>query len=146
MSNSSPRYLQRELALRVLFSFFQYKKENVAEFTEYVKREFFPKLKNIDLAKEIIEKVILNKEKNIEWITEFAKSFSIEKTNPMDIVILEMIITEIFYLEEKTPVPVAVNELLKLASEYWKNWSTPFINWVIGKIVKKYAEPSESSK
>jgi len=142
-NNTAPRHLQRELALQVLFSFFQYKKENIAEFTEYIRKEFFPKHKEIKLAREIIDQAILNKEKNDEWVMEFAKSFSIKKTNPIDIVILEILISEIFYLKEKTPVPVAVNEALKLAKNYWKEWSIPFINWVIAKIVKKYGETSK---
>lgn len=146
MAKISPRHLQRELALKVLFSFFQHKKENIPEFIEYVRKEFFPKLKKTDFAEEIINQAVKHRWANNQWIREFAKSFSIDKTNPIDIVVLEILITEIFHLESKTPVPVAVNEGLTLASEYGKEWSVSFVNWVIAKIVKKYGETSEKNK
>ena len=143
MSQISPRHLSRELALKVLFSLSQNQKADPDQLFDYVKDGFYSKLKKNEIWREIFEKVLKNKEKNLSWIKEFATSFSMEKTNPIDISILEILITEIFYLKIPTPVPVAVNEAILLANEYWKDWSASFINWVIAQVNKKYGKSSK---
>lgn len=145
MLNRSIRHSSRDAALKVVFSFFESNKKDVNNVFNYVMSEFFKWVKDISFSREIVDKVVFNNEKNEEWIKEFATSFTIEKTNPIDICILKILITEIFYLDNPTPIPVAVNEALLLASEYWKEWSTSFINWVIAKIINKYAKTTENS-
>lgn len=139
----SPRYQSRELSLKVLFSYSQNPRVWIQENFTYMKENFFPKLKKIELAEQILEKFISNKEKISEIIKEFASKWDFEKQNPIDIVILEMLITEILYLE--TPDRVAISEYLFLTTEYSKENSCSFVNWVAAQVIKKYGKTSEES-
>lgn len=131
------RHQSRDLALKVVFLMSERVNQDWKEAFEYVKDEFFPDLDDEeDFAKNIVQKTLENKDRSQKLISKYASSFTIDKTNPMDICILENLITEIFYLDNSTPVPVAINEALLLASDYWKEWSIPFVNWVIAKIIK----------
>ena len=134
----SPRYQSRELSLKVLFSYSQNSRVWIDENFKYMKENFFPKLKKVELANEILENLIWNKEK-ISWIVkEFATKWDFEKQNPIDIIILEMLVTELLFLW--TPDRVAVSEYLNLTSEYSKDESYKFINWVAAQVIKKYLE------
>lgn len=139
----SPRYQSRELSLKVLFSYSQNPRVWIQENFTYMKENFFPKLKKTELAEQVLEKFISNKEKISEIIKEFASKWDFEKQNPIDIVILEMLITEILYLD--TPDRVAISEYLFLTTEYSKENSYSFVNWVAGQVIKKYGKSSEES-
>lgn len=139
----SPRYQSRELSLKVLFSYSQNKRVWVEENFNYMKENFFPKLKKTELATEILSKYIDNQSKISEVIKEFATKWDFQKQNPIDITILELLLTEILFLE--TPDRVAVSEYLSLTSEYSKENSCSFINWVAAQVIKKYWEKNEES-
>lgn len=132
----SPRYQSRELSLKVLFSYSQNNRVWIDENFKYMKENFFPKLKKIDLAEQILEKFISNKEKISEIVKEFANKWDFEKQNPIDVIIIEMFIVEILFLE--TPNRVAVSEYLNLTTEYSKDTSCSFVNWVAAQVIKKY--------
>jgi len=91
-----------------------------------MKENFFPKLKKTELAEQFLEKFISNEEKISKIVKEFASKWDFEKQNPIDITIIEMLITEILYLD--TPDRVAVSEYLFLTSEYSKENSYSFVN------------------
>ena len=67
-----------------------------------MKENFFPKLKKTQLAEDILEKFISNQEKISEILKEFATKWDFQKQNPIDITILELLLTEILYLEYYT--------------------------------------------
>jgi len=139
----SPRYQSRELSLKVLFSYSQNPRVWIQENFSYMKENFFPKLKKTELAEQILEKFISNEEKISKIVKEFASKWDFEKQNPIDITIIEMLITEILYLD--TPDRVAVSEYLFLTSEYSKENSYSFVNWVAAQVIKKYGKPSKES-
>jgi transcription termination factor NusB len=91
-----------------------------------MKENFFPKLKKVELAEQILEKFITNKEKISDIVKEFASKWDFDKQNPIDVTILELLITEILFLD--TPDRVAVSEYLSLTSEYSKDNSCSFVN------------------
>ena len=138
----SPRYQSRELSLKVLFSYSQNKRVWIDENFKYMKENFFPKLKKVELAEQILEKFITNKEKISDIVKEFASKWDFDKQNPIDVTILELLITEILFLD--TPDRVAVSEYLSLTSEYSKDNSCSFVNWVAAQVIKKYGESSEA--
>ena len=139
----SPRYQSRELSLKVLFSYSQNPRVWIQENFSYMKENFFPKLKKTELAEQILENFISNQEKISEIIKEFAIKWDFQKQNPIDITILELLLTEILYLD--TPNRVALSEYLDLAFEYSKENSCSFINWVAAQVIKKYGEPSKEA-
>ena len=132
------RHYSRDLAFKTVFILSERKDADADEVFDYNADEFFPEIKDRSFAKEIVDSSLKNREKNRKWISEFASSFDLDKTNPVDVIIIELLITEIYYLKEPTPIPVAINEALELVSEYWKEGSGSFVNWVIAKIIKKY--------
>lgn len=134
----SPRYQSRELSLKVLFSYSQNKRVWIDENFKYMKENFFPKLKKTELAEQILENFISNQKKIEEIVKEFAVKFDLKKQNPIDIVILEMLVTEMLYI--KTPAKVAISEYLNLTIDYSKDGSCSFINWVAAQVVKKYVD------
>ena len=139
----SSRHKSRDLALKIIFMLSERPEVDKAEALSYIKEEFFEDLNDNGFADNIVNQVLKHRKENFNMIWEFAKSFSIDKTNPIDICILEILIAEILYIDPLTPIPVAINEALVLAWEYWKEWSVPFINWVIAKVIKKYAKTSK---
>ena len=140
------RHQSRDLALKVVFMLSERSGQDVSEAFSYVRQELFPDLiDDEDFAKNIVLCSLKHKKDNQELIAKYASSFSIEKTNPIDISILENLLTEVKYLEKTTPVPVAINEALLLAGEYWKDWSISFVNWVIAKIIKDNEELSKKN-
>lgn len=137
MSKHVSRHQSRDLALKVIFMMSERSSAKLEESYEYVKNEFHNDLIDEDnFALNIIKLSIERKSENRDIIWKYAKSFTVDKTNPIDICILENLLTEIQYLNPTTPVPVAINEALVLAWDYWKEWSVSFVNWVIAKIIK----------
>lgn len=132
----SPRYQSRELSLKVLFSYSQNSRVWIDENFKYMKNNFFPKLKKIELAEQILEKFISNQKTISKIVDEFANKWDSKKQNPIDIVIIKMLITEILFLE--TPNRVAVSEYLNLTAEYSKDTSCSFVNWIAAQVIKKY--------
>ena len=109
------RHYSRDLAFKVIFMLSEHKTEKADRAFKYLSEEFYKDLKDTEFAVSIIDNAIENKDTIIKWITEFATSFDIDKTNPIDICILNVVITEIFFLTPPTPIPIAVNEALLLA-------------------------------
>jgi transcription termination factor NusB len=77
----SPRYQSRELSLKVLFSYSQNSRTSLDENFKYMKENFFPKLKKIELAENILESFSKNKENISEIVKEFANRWDSEKQN-----------------------------------------------------------------
>ena len=139
----SPRYKSRELALRVLFSYSQNPRVSIEENFKYIKENFFSKLKKIKLAEDILENFIANQEKIVSIVKEFANKRDLSKQNPIDITIIEMLVTEVLYLW--TPIKVAVSEYLLITSDYSKETSCSFVNWVAAQVIKKYWPKNEKT-
>ncbi len=137
MAKHVSRHQSRDLALKVVFMMSERKWVKLDEAYKYIKNEFYSDLLDQDdFALKIIKNSIKKKAENRDIIAKYAKSFTLDKTNPIDICILENLLTEIQHLDPLTPVPVAINEALVLAWDYWKQWSVSFVNWVIAKFIK----------
>jgi transcription antitermination factor NusB len=122
----SPRYQSRELSLKVLFSYTQNPRTSIEENFSYMKENFFPKLKKTELAEQILEQFQKNEDEIKSVIIEFANKWDMEKQNPIDITILELLTTEVLFLD--TPAKVAISEYLNLVSDYSKDNSYSFVN------------------
>lgn len=139
----STRNQQRDLAFKTVFVMNERQERDPNKIVDYINSEFFWFDSDISFAKSILAAVANHHDESVRMISEFAMSMGTTKTSPIDIAILEILITEIYFLKPPTPVPVAINEALILWNNYWKEWSTSFINWVIAQILKKYEAPWE---
>ena len=64
-----------------------------------------------------------------------ALNWRLSRMSATDRNILRLAVGEIRF--EKSPVPVVINEAIELAKKFGSNDSAPFINGVLGKIVKR---------
>ena len=77
---------------------------------------------------------------HIEYIDKLIKDnlekWSFERIAKTDLAIIRTAVAEILYLDY-IPVPVSINEAVKLSSKYGDEKSYKFVNSVLGKIAEK---------
>lgn len=66
-------------------------------------------------------------------IDSFAKGWSTERMNRVDLAILRLAVYEMRYSQE-TPVGVVINEAVELAKKFSSDEAPAFINGILGKI------------
>lgn len=92
------------------------------------------------LEKEYCEKIYDNFLKNHDSIDEYIKKFSkewdITRIAKIDLSILRLAITEIFFFPN-IDVAITINEAVNLAKLYGTETSPSFVNAVLGAIVKE---------
>lgn len=68
-------------------------------------------------------------------ISEFAKGWTIDRMNRVDVSILRLAITEIMFREDVTSA-IAINEAVELAKKYSTDEAPQFINGILGAYVR----------
>lgn len=87
-----------------------------------------------EFAKRLLRKTVLRHKENLELIDKFTVNWELDRIAAMDIVIMEMAITEI--LEFPTiPVKVSMNEYIDIAKFYSTEQSNVFVNGVLDKVI-----------
>lgn len=87
-----------------------------------------------EFAKRLLRKTVLRHKENLELIDKFTVNWELDRIAAMDIVIMEMAITEI--LEFPTiPVKVSMNEYIDIAKFYSTQQSNVFVNGVLDKVI-----------
>ena len=117
---TDPRHLRRREAVKILFA------------ETYTKQPHPP---------ELVQKILEQKDKINQMITEAAPQWPIDKLNKIDLVILWLAIYELE--NEDTPPKVVIDEAVELAKEYGSESSSSFINGVLGTIYKGEAKADE---
>lgn len=115
-SRTDPRHKKRRQAVKDLFSI-SYHTQNVGELAQTV----------YDLREEIDKEIALS-----------APQWPPEKLNKIDLAILRLATYE--FLKTKTPNKVVVDEAVELAKEFGGESSAPFVNGVLGDILKRHEE------
>ncbi len=103
---------------------------------EYIR--LFPLFKNSDdsdFVKRLIRKAILHQDEYLELIKKYTQNWEIDRIAFMDIMILQLAITEVVEFTS-IPTKVTFNEYLEIAKYYSTNKSSVFINGVLDKIIK----------
>lgn len=90
---------------------------------------------DIDFAKKLIRKAILNREEYYELIRKHAQNWEFERIALMDLLIMQLALAEIIEFQT-IPVKVSLNEYIELAKIYSTENSNNFINGVLDHIVK----------
>lgn len=87
-----------------------------------------------DYAKRLLRKVILNHSENVKLIEEYTKNWEVDRIASMDILIMELALTEIKEFPS-IPIKVSFNEYIEIAKYYSTDQSSTFINGVLDKII-----------
>lgn len=88
-----------------------------------------------DYIKRLLRKVIQNHEENVKLIEEYTKNWEVDRIASMDILIMELALTEIKEFPS-IPVKVSFNEYIEIAKFYSTDQSSTFINGVLDKIIQ----------
>ncbi len=91
-----------------------------------------------EFAKLLFRKAILNREKYMKMIEEKTKNWDLDRIAFMDILIMQLALTEIHEMQD-IPVKVSFNEYLEIAKYYSTSKSNHFINGILDKLVKNTA-------
>ena len=101
-----------------------------------------------DFVKKLFRKSLVNGEQNRDLIKKHTKNWDFERVAFMDVVIMQVAITELTEFQE-IPARVTLNEYIEIAKFYSTNKSGVFINGIIDKIVEmliKEGKISETDK
>ena len=108
----------------------------------------FPLFKNEedkDFVKKLYRMVVLDHEKNSEIIQSHIKNWDIERIASLDLLVLEMAMTEILQFSN-IPVKVSFNEYIELVKFYSTNRSNAFVNGVLDKIISRLKKEGKVNK
>lgn len=86
-------------------------------------------------AKDLYRKAVLNHEDNYKIVQEHTVNWDVERIAFMDILILEMAISEFLYFPS-IPTKVSLNEYIELSKYYSTEKSRNFINGILDKTLK----------
>lgn len=108
----------------------------------------FPMFKNEedeDFAKRLLRKVVVNHTENTNTIDQYTKNWDVDRIASMDILIMEMALTEITDFPS-VPIKVSFNEYIEISKYYSTEQSSNFINGVLDKIIAAYRSDGKIQK
>jgi transcription antitermination protein NusB len=98
-----------------------------------------------EFALELLRKSIANREEYVGYIKSNTKNWDLERIAFMDILIMQMAISE-FIGFASIPTKVTLNEYLEISKIYSTSKSNVFINGVLDKIVSQLRESNKIRK
>ena len=98
-----------------------------------------------DYVKTLFRKAIINHTEHMELIEKNTKNWDLDRIAFMDILIMELALTEIKEFKS-VPVKVSFNEYLEIAKYYSTSNSSNFINGILDKMVKNLRENGKIKK
>ena len=127
------------IIIKTIKGFKEDDRENVRLFSLFKNND------DIEFVKRLFRKAVLHKEEHLELIEKFTQHWEIERIAFMDILILQLAITEVIEFES-IPTKVTFNEFLEIAKYYSTNKSSIFINGVLDKIIGYLKENNKFRK
>jgi len=112
------------------------------------KTPLMPKFKNDEdkeFVTELLHKTILHQAEYREIITQNIKNWDIDRLAFLDIIILQLALTEL-YLFPEIPVKVTINEYIEISKYYSTEKSSTFINGILDKLVKNLKKDNQIVK
>jgi transcription antitermination protein NusB len=98
-----------------------------------------------DFTKDLLRKAIINHDELRELIKEHSKNWDVERIAFMDILIMQLAITEFLYFPT-IPTKVSLNEYIELSKFYSTEKSRNFINGILDKTLKDLKKSEKISK
>jgi len=118
-----PRHVKRRKIVKALFA------------------QSFTKQSNLS---PVVKKILANSDKIDEKIRQAAPAWPIKKLNKIDLAVLRQAVFELEYT--KTPPKVVIDEAVELAKEFGGESSAPFVNGVLGSILRGKEENNDKKK
>ena len=128
----------REIVLKSLFSLDFTQDSTAQETLEAVVESLDVTPLDGEYAKEVLDGVLKYRKEIDGEISQHLKDWTIERLSAIDRNLLRMATYEMFYAKEKVAPAVVINEAVDIAKEYGTDESAPFINGVLGKMVKSH--------
>ncbi len=119
-------------------------KESVLERGHLALMGLFKDPTDRDFAKELFKKAIVNHQDFNRIISAKTMNWDVERIALMDMIIMEMAMTEILKFPE-IPVKVSLNEYIELSKMYSTPKSKVFINGVLDKLVEEFVREKKIS-
>ncbi|MEZ5106078.1 MAG: transcription antitermination factor NusB [Draconibacterium sp.] len=98
-----------------------------------------------DFTKDLLRKAILNHDELREIIKEHSKNWDVDRIAFMDILIMQLAITEFLYFPS-IPTKVSMNEYIELSKYYSTDKSRNFINGILDKTLKDLKKEEKIKK
>ena len=76
-----------------------------------------------------------------EYVSRYAKDWTIDRIARVDLSILRVAIYEMLYRKEDVPAGAAINEAVELAKRYGGERSYAFVNGILGSVAKELVAP-----
>lgn len=128
----------REIVLQTLYSLeFQPEKDALAVLQEVQGELSYPEGETA-FAQKLLLGVLGNKEAIDKEIGELAKGWPTERMAAVDRNLLRLAVAEMYYIGERTPAAVAINEAVELAKLYGSDESSGFVNGILGQYVRNH--------
>lgn len=143
LQKKSNRRILREKALQILYAF-QMSGEGLdniingvlSDVTNSADREF---------CSELVYKVLANKKSLQEQIKERVTNWEMDRIAVMDILLLEIGITELMNFPD-IPPKVSINEVIEIAKDYSTSNSGKFINGILDSILSDLKKKGKLKK
>lgn len=130
------RAMARELCMKILYEMSMQKKYDRDILNYYLESES----EQLDEQREYVTTAVTSfLEKIVEvdaLIEQYAIGWHVDRLAKVDLAILRLAITEMQYIDD-IPKNVSINEALELAKKYSTEESSPFINGILDKLIKK---------
>ncbi len=91
---------------------------------------------DVDFTKNLLRKTIIHHNDHIHIIEQYLENWEVERIAQLDIILLELALTELYYMEE-VPTRVTLNEYIEISKYYSTDKSSTFINGILDKIVQE---------
>ena len=124
--------------------------KTLKKFNEYsdTDQRLLPMFKDEDdrqFAKDLLRKTIINHDELRALIKTHSKNWDLERIAFMDILIMQLAITEFLYFPS-IPTKVSLNEYIELSKYYSTEKSRNFINGILDKTLKDLKSSGEVNK
>ncbi len=98
-----------------------------------------------DFTKDLLRRAIINQDELRELIKEHSKNWDVDRIAFMDILIMQLAITEFLYFPS-IPTKVTLNEYIELSKYYSTEKSRNFINGILDKTLKDLKKTDKINK
>ena len=89
-----------------------------------------------EFAEKTFRTALANREAIDDLIAGASENWSFKRISKVTLAVLRLAVCELKFLDEPTPVEIAVNEALELARLYDTDKAIAFVNGVLAKVVK----------
>jgi N utilization substance protein B len=100
---------------------------------------------DLDFMSVLFNKTIIYHQQHEELIGKFTKNWEVERIANMDMLLMEMALTEILHLPN-IPVKASLNEYIDISKEYSTPNSKTFVNGVLDKIIAELKRENKIQK